>query len=194
MGEPVPNPEPTTPEADRLVRRVVAGDTQAFAGLIRLYESDVWRIASTLVRDWAATESLVQQAFIDAYTHLHQYQLGTDFGAWIRTLTRNRLRKELRSLSRAEQRLAVYREQLAERLRSEEPTYDDSDMYLAALRNCREQLPKDEATTLRLRYERGLSFEAIATRRGTTPAAVQRTISRIRFRLRACIEGQLKPI
>ncbi len=192
MGQPVPKPEPPTPEADRLVRLVVGGDTQSFAGLIRLYESDVWRIAATLVRDWEATESLVQQAFIDAYTHLHSYQLGTDFGAWIRTLTRNRLRKELRTLSRAEQRLAVYREQLAERLRAEEPVHDDSDVYLAALRSCREELPEDEAAILRLRYERGLSFEAIATRRGTTAAAVQRAISRIRFRLRACIEGQLE--
>jgi len=185
-------PEPSEPEADRLVRIVLGGDTHAFAGLIRLYESDVWRIAATLMRDWAATESLVQQAFIDAYTHLHSYQLGTDFGAWIRTLTRNRLRKEFRTLSRAEQRLAVYREQLAERLRSEEPVHDDSDVYLAALRGCREQLPEDEAAILRLRYERGLSFEAIAARRGTTAAAVQRAISRIRFRLQACIEGQLK--
>ena len=192
MGEPVPKPEPPTPEADRLVRLVVGGDAQAFAGLIRLYESDVWRIASTLVRDWAATESLVQQAFIDAYTHLHSYRPGTDFGAWIRTLTRNRLRKELRTLTRAEQRLAVYREHLAERLRAEESVHDDSDVYLAALRSCREQLPEDEAAILRLRYERGLSFEAIAARRGTTAAAVQRAISRVRFRLRACIEGQLK--
>jgi RNA polymerase sigma-70 factor (ECF subfamily) len=193
MGQPAPKPEPPTPEPDRLVRLVVGGDTQAFAGLIRMYESDVWRIAGTLVRDWAATESLVQQTFIDAYTHLHQYQLGTDFGAWIRTLTRNRLRKELRTLTRAEQRLAVYREHLAERLRAEEPAHDDSDVYLAALRGCRELLPDDEAALLRLRYERGLSFEAIAHRRGTTAAAVQRAISRIRFRLRACIERHLKP-
>jgi RNA polymerase sigma-70 factor (ECF subfamily) len=181
------------PEADRLVRAVLNGDTQAFAGLIRLFESDVWRIAAALLRDWSATESLVQQAFVDAYAHLHSYQLGTDFGAWVRTLTRNRLRKELRARSRAEQRLEVYREQLAERIRAEEPVRDDSDAYLAALRGCREQLPADEAALLQLRYERGLSFEAIAERRGTTPAAVQRAISRIRFRLRACIEGQLEP-
>jgi RNA polymerase sigma-70 factor (ECF subfamily) len=193
MEQALPKSEAQLPEADRLVQLVLGGDAQAFAGLIRLYESDVWRIASTLVRDWAATESLVQQTFFDAYTHLHSYQVGTDFGAWIRTLTRNRLRKELRTLTRAEQRLAVYREQLAERLRAEEPIHDDSDVYLAALRSCREQLPDDEAALLRLRYERGLSFEAIATRRGTTATAMQRAISRIRFRLRACIEGQLKP-
>ena len=186
-----PTPETPTPDADRLVRRVLAGETAAFAGLIRLYESEVWRIAASLLRDWAATESLVQQAFIDAYTHLHRYQIGTDFGAWVRTVARNRLRKEYRTLSREEQRLAAYREQLAERQRDEEPAHDDTDLYLAALRGCRDELPEDEAALLRLRYEKGLSFEAIASKRGLTPAAVQRAISRIRFRLRACIEGQM---
>ncbi len=188
-----PEHEPPTPEADRLVRQVLDGDTGAFAGLIRLYESDVWRIAASFLRDWSATESLVQQAFIDAYTHLDRYQLGTDFGAWVRTVARNRLRKEYRGASREEQRLAVYREQLAERARAEKPVHDDSEVYLAALRGCRAELPDDEAVILRLRYEKGLSFGAIAARRGLTPAAVQRAISRIRFRLRACIEGQMNP-
>jgi RNA polymerase sigma-70 factor (ECF subfamily) len=186
-----PNPDPRTPEAERLVREVLAGDLDAYAGLIRLYEADVWRIAAGLMRDWAATESLVQQAFVDAYTHLARYELGTDFGAWVRTVARNRLRKEYRTDTRAVNRLAVYREQLAERLRAEDPGRDDSEEYLAALRSCRAGLPADEAAMLALRYEKGLSFEAIAGRRNSTPAAVQRAIARIRSRLRACIEGQL---
>jgi|YNPBryunderm2012_1023409.scaffolds.fasta_scaffold15560_2 RNA polymerase sigma-70 factor (ECF subfamily) len=182
----------TTSEADRLVRKVLEGDLPSFAGLIRLYESEVWRITATLIRDWSATENLVQQVFIDAYTNLPKYQLGTDFGAWIRTLARNRVRKELRSLSRAEQKLAVYREKVMTELHSEEVCRDDSDLYLAALQSCRQQLPENEATLLGLRYERGWSFDAIAACRGMTAAAVQRAISRIRYRLRACIEGKLK--
>ncbi len=186
-------PEPPTPEADRLVRAVLAGDISAFAGLIRLYESDIWRIAVSLLRDWSESESLVQQAFMDAYKNLDKYQLGTDFGAWVRTVARNRLRKVIRTMTRDEQRLAAYREVLAERLRVEEPVHDDSDVYLAALRGCRAELPEEEAIILRLRYEKGMTFEAIAARRDMTPAAVQRAISRIRFRLRSCIEGQLNP-
>lgn len=186
-------PEPPTPEADRLVRAVLAGDISAFAGLIRLYEADVWRIAVSLLRDWSESESLVQQAFMDAYKNLDKYQLGTDFGAWVRTVARNRLRKVIRTMTRDEQRLAAYREVLAERLRVEEPVHDDSDVYLAALRGCRAELPEEEAIILRLRYEKGMTFEAIAARRDMTPAAVQRAISRIRFRLRSCIEGQLNP-
>lgn len=192
MDEPPTTLMPSTPEADRLVKLVLNGDTQSFAGLIRLYETEIWRIASTMVRDWASTESLVQQAFIDAYSHLHQYQIGTNFGAWLRTITRNRLRKELRSLGRAEQRLAEYREQLIAQLHRDEGVNDDAELYLNALRGCRALLPDDDAQLLQWRYEKGLSFETIAERALMTPAAVQRAISRIRYRLRSCIEGQLK--
>ncbi|MBA4186617.1 MAG: hypothetical protein C0467_01225 [Planctomycetaceae bacterium] len=184
-----------TPEADQFVRAVLAGDTAAFAGLVRLYESDLWRIAAVMLRGRGATENMVQQAFIDAYAHLDQYQLGTDFGAWIRTVARNRLRKELRTASREERRLAVYREQLAERLRAEglDP-HDDADLYIAALRGCREDLPERDSTLIQMRYEKGWSFETIAARQGQTQEAVQRMISRIRVRLRACIEGKLSTI
>ncbi len=182
----------TTPEAEQLVRAVLAGDTAAFAGLVKLYESDLWRIAAVMLRDRGATENMVQQAFIDAYTHLDQYQSGTDFGAWIRTVARNRLRKELRTASREDRRLTVYREQLAERLKAESPSpHDDGDLYLAALQGCREGLPERDAAIIRMRYEKGLSFETIADRQGQTQEAVQRMISRIRGRLRACIEGKL---
>ena len=183
----------TSAEADRLVGEVLAGDTRAFAGLIRLFEADVWRIAAAMLRDRAATEDLVQQIFLEAYARLDRYATGTDFGAWLRTVARNRLRKELRTAVREDRRLAVYRERLAERLRAESDARDDADAYLAALRSCRGQLPEADAELIRLRYERGLSFEAIAARRGQTPVAVQRMISRIRFRLRACVEGQVNP-
>ncbi len=185
-------PARATPEADRLVEDVLAGRTDAFAGLVRLYQEPVWRIAAALLRDRDATENLVQQVFVDAYLHLDQYEPGTDFGAWIRTVARNRLRKALRTAAREDRRLAAYRERLAERLRAEAgDRHDDADAYLAALRRCRESLPARDAAVLAMRYEQGLSFEQIAAGQNQSPEAVQRMISRIRFRLRDCIRGKL---
>jgi len=183
---------PATPEADRIVDEVLAGDTEAFAGLVQLFQESVWRIAAAMLRDRDATENLVQQTFVDAYLHLDQYEPGTDFGAWIRTVARNRLRKEIRTASREDRRLAAYRERLSERLRAEAGDHhDDSDVYLAALRGCRQSLTERDALLLKLRYERGLSFEQIATKQGQTPEAVQRMVSRVRFRLRDCIQKKL---
>jgi RNA polymerase sigma-70 factor (ECF subfamily) len=185
-------PGTASPEADRIVAEVLAGNTRAFADLVRLYQQAVWRIAAALLRDRDATENLVQQVFVDAYFHLDQYARGTDFGAWIRTVARNRLRKELRTAGREDRRLATYHKRLAERLRAEATgTRDDSEDYVAALRGCREALPARDAELVKMRYETGLSFEAIAARQGQTPEAVQRMLSRIRFRLRDCIRNKL---
>jgi RNA polymerase sigma-70 factor (ECF subfamily) len=185
-------PGAAVPEADRIVEEVLSGDTQAFAGLVRLFQETVWRIGAAMLRDRDATENLVQQVFVDAYLHLDQYEPGTDFGAWIRTVARNRLRKELRSVSREDRRLAEYRERLTERLRAEAGESNESEAYVLALRGCRQLLPPRDAALIRLRYERGMSFEAIAADQGQTPEAVQRMISRIRVRLRDCIEKKLK--
>jgi RNA polymerase sigma-70 factor (ECF subfamily) len=192
VGSDADKPGSATPEADRIVAEVLAGDTQAFAGLVRLYQQAVWRIAAALLRDRDATEALVQQVFVDAYFHLDQYAPGTDFGAWIRTIARNALRKDLRSSVREDRRLAAYRRRLADRLRAEAAgARDDSDEYVAALRGCRQLLPARDAELVRMRYENGLSFEAIAKAQGQSPEAVQRMISRIRCRLRECIQTKL---
>jgi RNA polymerase sigma-70 factor (ECF subfamily) len=184
--------DPVVPEADRIVEEVLAGETEAFAGLVRLFQETVWRIAAAMLRDRDATENLVQQVFVDAYLHLDQYEPGTDFGAWIRTVARNRLRKELRTASREDRRLATYRARLAERLRAEAgDQHDDSDTYMAALRGCRDLLPERDATLLRMRYEKGMTFEQIAEKQGQSAEAVQRMISRIRFRLRDCIQNKM---
>jgi RNA polymerase sigma-70 factor (ECF subfamily) len=176
-------------EADRFVTAVLHGDSSAFAELVRLYEEEVWRIAASLSRDPSTTENLTQQVFVDAYFHLPQYQLGTDFGAWLRTFARNRLRKELRTAAREQRRLTTYRDRMAEKLRADLPDHhDDTERYLAALRACRADLPDRDALLLHLRYERGMSFEEIAASAGQTPDAVQRMLSRIRHRLRGCIE------
>ena len=192
VASDVENRGPATPDADRVVAEVLAGETQAFADLVRMYQETVWRIAAALLRDRDATENLVQQVFVDAYFHLDQYAPGTDFGAWIRTVARNRLRKELRTVGREDRRLATYRERLAERMRAEATgNRDDSDAYVAALRGCRQLLSSRDAALVRMRYEKGLSFEAIAKLQNQTPEAVQRMISRIRFRLRDCIQTKL---
>jgi RNA polymerase sigma-70 factor (ECF subfamily) len=193
VGDDIAQPGPAiSSEADRIVEEVLAGDTEAFAGLVRLFQESVWRIGASLLRDRDATDNLVQQVFVDAYLHLDQYETGTDFGAWIRTVARNRLRKELRAAFREDRRLAAYRERLATRLQAEDSSYqDDSEVYMNALRGCRQLLPNRDAALLKMRYERGMSFEAIASNQGQTPEAVQRMISRIRFRLRDCIQKKL---
>ena len=106
-------------------------------------------------------------------------------------MARNRLRKDLRTASREDRRLEAYRQRLSDRLRAEAGDLnDDSDVYMAAraaAASCSRARRRDAKDALR----RGMTFEQIAQKNGQTPDAVQRMISRIRFRLRDCIQKKL---
>jgi RNA polymerase sigma-70 factor (ECF subfamily) len=178
-------------DVDEIVDRVRAGQTDAYAEIVARYQPEVWRIVARLLADRDASSDLVQQVFVDAYFHLEQYRTGTDFGAWLRSITRNCVRREVRSAVRSARRLEAYRRALLERL-GDSPRAERQEQALhEALSECREKLNAQAARVLDLRYSRGLEFEAIAAEVQSTSAAVQRMIARIRLRLRDCIKAKV---
>src|SRR5688572_1855499 len=88
------------PSTDDLVRRVLAGETQTFVQIVRRYEREVWKIVALMLRDHTATENFVQQCFVNAYERLGQYEVGRDFGLWLKAIARNLVRNELRRHTR----------------------------------------------------------------------------------------------
>lgn len=178
-------------ELDLIIERVLDGQTEAYAEIVRRYQREVGRIVVTMLGDSEQTADLVQQVFLDAFLHLDQFQIGRDFGLWIKEIARNRVRQEVRTLVREERRLAIYRQHLLARLSDEQASGRFEQDYLDALRQCQEQLPQRSAELVRRRYVQRQSFEEIAASQGSTAAAVQRMLSRIRLALRTCVEARL---
>ena len=177
-------------EVDLLVRRVRSGEIEAFAEIVRRFEQPVWRVVAALLQNFEESREVMQQVFVDAYLHLDQYRLGQDFGAWIKAIARNRVRQELRRLSRETKHLAVYREHLLERMHDEDSDRHEQ-AYLEALDACREKLPEHSARVVRLRYTEGKTFDQIAAELDTTKTAVEKLLSRVRLALRDCVETRL---
>lgn len=177
-------------QVDLLVRRVRSGEVEAYAEIIRHFEQPVWRVVAAMLQDFEQSREVMQQVFVDAYLHLDQYELGRDFGAWIKTIARNRVRQELRRLMRETRRLHDYREQLAGQLADERGGQQESE-YVDALEHCRQKLPERSSQAIRWRYHEGKSFQEIATLLGSTQAAAEKLLSRVRLSLRDCIEGRL---
>jgi len=84
--------------------------------------------------------------------------------------------------------LAEHVRQLAESSHLE-PIQEDE---RAALRQCLEKLPERSRLLVRTRYYLGANSVEIADRLGMTPTAVRRALVRLRQRLRACVEMQLR--
>ncbi len=72
-----------------LVRRVQAGDREAFVALTRLFQKKVFAVAYGFVRDKEDALDLVQETFLRLYQKVGTYRPGHPFEAWLLQIARN---------------------------------------------------------------------------------------------------------
>ena len=65
------------------------------------------------------------------------------------------------------------------------------DARILALETCVEALPEDSRRLLNDRYRDANSLQDVATREGTTPNALYKTLQRVRKALRDCVNQKL---
>jgi len=85
---------------DETLRRFVRGDEAAFEQLFRQFEADVHGWILRIVRDAAASDDVLVDAFWRAYRGRAQFDPGRSFGAWIRRIATNAALDHLRTVSR----------------------------------------------------------------------------------------------
>jgi RNA polymerase sigma-70 factor, ECF subfamily len=71
------------PSDEELIRRIRAGDAALFEALMRRYNQRLYRVARGIVRDEGEAEDVMQQAYLNAFTHLHQYENRGSFAGWL---------------------------------------------------------------------------------------------------------------
>src|SRR3954469_17822628 len=81
-------PLPALTDAE-IVSRVRAGDTALFEVLMRRHNQRVYRAARAVLKDEAEVEDVMQQAYINAFTHLHQFEERSEFSTWLTRIVLN---------------------------------------------------------------------------------------------------------
>ena len=66
-----------------VVARVIAGETALFEILMRRYNERLYRAARAILRDDSEAEDVMQQAYVNAYSHLHQFDGRAQFSTWL---------------------------------------------------------------------------------------------------------------
>lgn len=174
-----------------LCRRVLAGETQLYADLVRRHQVGVFRVAAAMLRDATAADAIVQQVFVSAFEHLDQFKTELSFAAWVKAIARNAVRKEALRVERDAHRLTLYRA-FVEAATSGDPKSEDEERQVDdALRGCREALAPVAARALALRYDEGQSLEQVAAALGRGLGATRQLLFRIRTTLRDCLSGRL---
>jgi RNA polymerase sigma-70 factor (ECF subfamily) len=72
-----------------IVRRVVNGETALFELIMRRYNQRVYRAVRAIVRDESDTEDVMQQAYVNTYTHLRQFEQRSAFATWLTRIAIN---------------------------------------------------------------------------------------------------------
>jgi RNA polymerase sigma-70 factor (ECF subfamily) len=68
---------------DEVVRRVRAGETGLFEILMRRHNQRLFRVARAILRDDADAEDVMQQAYLNAYSHLEQFAGRASVATWL---------------------------------------------------------------------------------------------------------------
>jgi RNA polymerase sigma-70 factor (ECF subfamily) len=85
--------------ADRAdVALVRGGDVEAFAGIVRRWQSPLINLAYRFCGDRGRAEEMAQEAFLRAYRGLEGYRGDAAFSTWLFALATNLYRSELRRI------------------------------------------------------------------------------------------------
>lgn len=177
----------TSEQIEAAIRRVLAGDIDAYALVVTGFEQLVWGVVAQILGDRDETEELVQRVFVHAYEHLDRYTQGTDFAAWIVTLARNLSRNHLRDTIREHHRRGSLREHLIRHLGDDRAWERDERELLDALATCQSALNDESRDLLRLHYQDAVPLHDIALRLQRSTSGIERMLVRLRLTLRDCI-------
>lgn len=153
-------------EEENLVRLSQEGDEQAFASLVKRYETKVFRLAYSFLRNREVSDDLAQEVFIKAYFGLPRFKFKSEFGTWLYRIAINQIKDYLRKEKRKmkEISLEAIKEtpfvQNEESLRKEKERVEDRQRDLVL--NCLRTLPQKYQIILTLRDMQGFSYEEIS--------------------------------
>jgi RNA polymerase sigma-70 factor (ECF subfamily) len=75
---------------EQIVARVLAGEKELFAVIMRRHGRQLFRIAVSVLRNGTDAEDVVQDTYLSAYRNLHQFAGRAKFSAWIRRIALHR--------------------------------------------------------------------------------------------------------
>ena len=170
-----------------LIQQVLAGNTAVFELLMRRYNERVYRAARSIVRDEAEAEDVMQQAYVNAFTHLRQFNGSARFSTWLTRIAINEALSRVRRLGRYE----AFDEELSKvepfmsRTPADNPERQAFSHELAGLLEWAiDRLPNGMREVFVLREIEGLSTAEVADCLGVSEDVVKTRLSRGRAQLR----------
>ena len=183
----------SAPSDQELIARTLGGDGNAFGLLVDRFQRKIYRVAYAITRDDTEADTITQDTFIQAYTHLARFQGRSELETWLTRIAINRSRDWLRR--RKFVSLFSHDDESDDRMYVVEPVdeHPDAERQLmahqlrAAIVRAERTLSSQQKIIFRLRHYENHSLEEIAEllglRSGTVRAHLFRAIHKVRKEL-----------
>jgi RNA polymerase sigma-70 factor (ECF subfamily) len=187
----------TTLSDAEVVERVLAGERALFEILMRRHNQQMYRAARAVVNDEAEVEDIMQQAYFNAFTHLHQFEDRARFSTWMTRIVLNeafaRRKKRLHTDALTERHFG---EDDGTMMEATTPQPDpERQAYAQELRRLLEDavhsLPETYRTVFMLRDIEGLSTSETGEGLGLGEEAVKTRLHRARAMIRRSVTSRI---
>ena len=74
---------PSAPSDEEIVPRILAGESALFEVLMRRHNERLYRAARAILRDDAEAEDVIQEAYVNAFSRLVQFDGRAKFSTWL---------------------------------------------------------------------------------------------------------------
>ena len=168
---------------DELLTRARAGESSAFAALVRRYQRTVYSIALRMLSDRHRAEDLAQEVFLQLYRALDSIDSDTHLAFWLRKVAVNRAIDRMRQESRHDS------EPLADAETVVDESIEDDLLLQRRMAELVAELSPAARAVVVLRYQEDLDPVDIASTLDMSINTVKSHLKRSLTQLRARVQG-----
>lgn len=159
---------------EEVVEQVKSGDKHAYQAIILQFERQMYTYCYYILKNHAETEDALQEIFIRAYEHIHQYKRQVSFSAWLYKMAYHHLINIKKKQSRFLNLIKHYKEQQpVMQISQHEPVVYELLTYLTA----------EERHILLLKAVEQYTFGEISDIMGLKSATIRKKYERLRRKL-----------
>lgn len=195
------------PQEAALVSRAAAGETEAVRQIIKTHNQRLYRLVRAVLRNNADAEDVLQEAYLNAFTHLDTFEGSASLSTWLSRIALNAALMRLRAQKRLKRTAVTYPVPAAGHMDAEIIPFPLSHsitadperimaqrQLLTLVEEATDALPESFRLVFVARIIEGLSAEETATALNIPVATVKTRLHRARKFIRTRLEEQIGPI
>lgn len=175
---------------DELVERCKQGDVKGYEELYHRYCKAMYNTSLRIVNSTADAEDVLQESFLSAFSHLHDFDYSSTFGAWFKRIVINKsishLRKKKMALVDLEETSV---NEYAEPARAEE---ENIDLKVVEIKKAMALLPHGYRTVLSMVLFEKYSYSEISAALDISEITVRTQYHRARQKLLQLLKTEVR--